>query len=159
MKGCLSCIVCESGEECRGRRAISAIFGAHQLLPTPTLDLSTCAMAPSAAAAANKPDKSNRHKSLASLLRFFEDTELTVETKTGKFYKGTLSSSDEAMNLQLDDCCVRNQPTLLAHVHIRGSTIRYIHFPDHTDLSGVIRGGIDKEKAATNKYKRGLRKK
>jgi len=59
------------------------------------------------------------------------------------------------MNLQLDDC---SQPTRLAHVHIRGSTIRYIHFPDDADLTGLIRSGIDRERAAANKYKRGLRK-
>lgn len=110
------------------------------------------------AAAASKPDKRNRHKSLASLLRFFEGTELTVETKKGHYYKGILSSSDEAMNLQLDDCSSQNQPSLLAHVHIRGSNIRYIHFTNHTDLTGVICSGIDREKAAANKYKRGIRK-
>jgi small nuclear ribonucleoprotein (snRNP)-like protein len=108
------------------------------------------------AASATKPDKRNRHTSLSSLLRFFEDTELTVETKKGKFYRGILSSSDEAMNLTLDDCF--DQESRLANVHIRGSTIRYIHFPNQTDLSGVIRSGIDREKAAANKYKRGLRK-
>lgn len=110
------------------------------------------------ATAAINPDKRNRHKSLSSLLRFFEGTELTVETKKGKLFSGILSSSDEAMNLQLDDCTVSNQETRLLQVHIRGSTIRYIHFPNHTDLSGVIRSGIDRERAAANKYKRGLRK-
>lgn len=107
------------------------------------------------ATAAIKPDKRNRHKSLSSLLRFFEGTELTVETKKGKFFRGILSSSDEAMNLELADCTVSNQETRLLQVHIRGSTIRYIHFPNQTDLSGVIRSGIDREKTAANKYKRG----
>ena len=59
------------------------------------------------------------------------------------------------MNLELADCTVSNQETRLLQVHIRGSTIRYIHFPNQTDLSGVIRSGIDREKAAANKYKRG----
>lgn len=110
-----------------------------------------------ASSAASK--KTRRHKSLASLLRYFEYTEVSVELKTGKIYTGILSSSDDSMNIQLDDCIISNQQTRLAHVHIRGSTIRYIHFPDNIDLTGVIRSGVDRERAAANKYKRGLRKK
>ena len=43
-------------------------------------------------------------------------------------------------------------------MHIRGPTIRYIHFPDHVDLSLLVRTGMEREKAATNKYRRGQRK-
>jgi small nuclear ribonucleoprotein (snRNP)-like protein len=111
------------------------------------------------ASAAIRPDKRSRHKSLASLLRFFEGVECSIELKTGKIYKGNVSSSDDSMNIQLDDCIVPNQKSRLAHVHIRGSNIRYIHFPDDADLTGLIRSGVDRERAAANKYKRGLRKK
>lgn len=109
-----------------------------------------------ASAAATKVDKRSRHKSLASLLRFFQGTQLAVELKTGKIYKGILSSSDDSMNLQLDDCIFEGKQLL--QVHIRGSNIRYIHFPDDCDLSLTIKSGMDRERAAANKYKRGLRK-
>lgn len=41
---------------------------------------------------------------------------------------------------------------------IRASTIRYIHFPDQVDLAGLIQAGIQREKEAAQKYKRGVRK-
>jgi len=43
-------------------------------------------------------------------------------------------------------------------IHIRGPTIRYLHFPDDLDLQGMIRLGMDRERAAAQKYKRGTRK-
>lgn len=43
-------------------------------------------------------------------------------------------------------------------MQIRGSTLRYIHFPDQVDLAAVIKAGIQREKEAADKYKRGLRK-
>ena len=45
-------------------------------------------------------------------------------------------------------------PTLF----VRGSTIWYIHFPDHCNLAGVVKQGKEQELAATNKYKCGVRK-
>lgn len=48
--------------------------------------------------------------------------------------------------------------TVLPLLQIRGSTIRYIHFPDQVDLAAVIQAGIHREKEAANKYKRGVRK-
>mmetsp|Transcript_10315 Transcript_10315/g.19290 ORF Transcript_10315/g.19290 Transcript_10315/m.19290 type:complete len:165 (-) Transcript_10315:555-1049(-) len=43
-------------------------------------------------------------------------------------------------------------------VHIRGSNIRYIHFPDTADLPKLVRLGLDRIKSATDKYARGIRK-
>jgi small nuclear ribonucleoprotein (snRNP)-like protein len=45
-----------------------------------------------------------------------------------------------------------------AIVHIRGSTIRYIHFPDKVDLAVVIKQGMDRERSVAQKYKRGVRR-
>jgi small nuclear ribonucleoprotein (snRNP)-like protein len=45
-----------------------------------------------------------------------------------------------------------------AVVHIRGSTIRYIHFPERVDLAVVIKHGMDLERSASQKYKRGIRR-
>lgn len=123
-------------------------------------------------------DQSAARKTLPSLLRHFEGTELTVELKTGRLYRGTLSSADQAMNLTLEDASllqrlIVNQqhkgafrrgsssaavPSTLSLVHIRGSTIRFIHFPDQLDLTLTIKQGIDRERAASQKYKRGVRK-
>lgn len=104
-------------------------------------------------------DKRQRHKSLASLLRFFEGMELAVELKTGRIYRGVLSSADAFMNLTLDDAVLSNDSTnVLSHVHIRGSSIRYIEFPDEVDLAAFIRSGIERERSAANKYLRGIRR-
>lgn len=49
-------------------------------------------------------------------------------------------------------------PLLLKIVQVRGSTIRYIHFPDNADLSIILKHGIDRERAAAARYQRGVRK-
>jgi small nuclear ribonucleoprotein (snRNP)-like protein len=108
--------------------------------------------------APSKQSKGRQSKSLAPLLRFFEGMELAVELKTGKIYRGTLNSADHFMNLDLDDVAVSNESTRLLHVHIRGPTIRYVHFPDDADLSAYVRSGVDRERAARKKYTRVLRK-
>lgn len=59
----------------------------------------------------NKQDKHSRHKSLTSLLRFFEGTTCSIELMTGKIFTGTLSSADDSMNLELDDCTVSSPQT------------------------------------------------
>jgi small nuclear ribonucleoprotein (snRNP)-like protein len=105
-----------------------------------------------------KQDKHQRHKSLASLLRFFEGMELAVELKTGRIYRGVLSSADDFMNVMLDDAIMSSESTPLSRVHIRGATIRYIHFPDDADLPAFVRAGKDRERSAVNKYQRGIRK-
>lgn len=43
-------------------------------------------------------------------------------------------------------------------VHLRGPTIRYIVFGANVDLAAIIRAGRDRERAAGDKYKRGVRK-
>jgi len=43
-------------------------------------------------------------------------------------------------------------------VHIRGPTIRYIVFGAKVDITGVVKAGRDRERAAGDKYKRGIRK-
>jgi len=43
-------------------------------------------------------------------------------------------------------------------VHIRGPSIRYIVFGANVDITGCIKAGKDRERAAGYKYKRGIRK-
>lgn len=112
--------------------------------------------------------KGIRHKSLCSFLHYFVGIDLAIETKTGRIYEGTLSTADEYMNLTLDNARLKSSSLpenqrrdssnnfLLTSVHIRGPTIRYIHF-DNLDLPAVIRLGIDRETSAAQKYSRGKR--
>jgi small nuclear ribonucleoprotein (snRNP)-like protein len=117
-------------------------------------------------ASANKDavGKGRHHKTLCSLLHYFEGVELSVELKTGRIYRGTLANADDYMNLALDNAIQlepppsRNgDPAILLSCHIRGPNIRYIHFPDYLDLGRVIRMGKDRERAAAQKYKQGTR--
>ena len=126
-------------------------------------------------------------KSLGSFLRHMEGMELVVELKTGRRIRGILESTDDYMNLTLDEAfdettanrqqdeedqgkiaattftatdtdTNNNILPISSSLHIRGPKIRYIHFPDDIDLNGVVRQGMDRERAAANKYNRGKRK-
>eukprot|EP01083_Nonionella_stella_P002058 5914_1 len=44
-------------------------------------------------------------------------------------------------------------------VHIRGPSIRYVHFPDDADLPRLVKNGIDRVRAAKDRYQRGKRTK
>eukprot|EP00980_Cylindrotheca_fusiformis_P014278 scaffold3791_cov137-Cylindrotheca_fusiformis.AAC.5 len=129
-----------------------------------------------------QPQESNKRKkpsgsskTLGSLLKYMEGMELIVELKTGKRIQGTLSSADNDMNLEMDQevprdsaAIAQNQESepdndeldniLSSTIHIRGSNIRCIQFPDNADLKGQIASGMERERAAANKYKRGKRK-
>jgi small nuclear ribonucleoprotein (snRNP)-like protein len=117
-----------------------------------------------------RKDLSNSTNTLGSLLKYMEGMEMIVELKTGKRLHGTLSSADNDMNLTLeqtndnalhqkgDEDHDLDQQIHLLTVHIRGSNIRCIQFPDNADLKGLISSGVERERAAANKYKRGKRK-
>ena len=136
-------------------------------------------------------------RGMGSLLKFLRGTEMVVELKTGKRFRGVLEECDDFMNIELADAVDENLltedcregedqqgdqyhqsdsaaqastkssqqdgPKLLqidipATLSIRGPKIRYIQFPDNVDLNSTIIQGMDRERAARNKYKRGLRK-
>ena len=112
-------------------------------------------------------------RTLTPLLRYFVDLELRVELKSGKSYYGFLQEADDDMNLGLtstssssrkdDDIATVNNSNenvfQYSKIHIRGSAIRYIHFPDHADLPALIKLGVDRQRAARDKYARGKRQK
>ena len=125
-----------------------------------------------------KPGSTPKH--LGMLLRHFIGLEITVELKTGRIYSGTLNDADDFMNLVLEkaesetstsklvdtssDSQVSPSAAILDEIdykliHIRGPRIRYIHFPDNADLPRLIRLGLDRAKAAKDKYARGIRSK
>ena len=47
---------------------------------------------------------------------------------------------------------------VLSSLDIRGPKIRYIHFPDNSDLSSMVTMGVERERIAAKKYNRGKRK-
>ncbi len=133
-------------------------------------------MSSSSAPPPNKSETPTSHpaaaSSLAPLLRHFVGIELIVETKNGRTFKGRLREADAFMNLVLSrtlggssgcsDAKATDASGVAAEnfdwVHIRGSTIRYIVFGANIDLAAIIRAGRDRERAAGDKYKRGVRK-
>ncbi|OEU17852.1 hypothetical protein FRACYDRAFT_238280 [Fragilariopsis cylindrus CCMP1102] len=118
---------------------------------------------------------------LSSLLKYMEGYEIIVELKTGIRHRGRLTSADDSMNLTLEEeedeedddndqehknnnekkkkeC--NKQKTVAVNIerNIRGSNIRYIHFPDNANLSSVFQSGREREKNASQKYQKTKRK-
>jgi small nuclear ribonucleoprotein (snRNP)-like protein len=109
--------------------------------------------------------KKKQPKSLATFLRHFIGVHLSVELKNGKIIRGNLSASDGDMNLMLDDVesslGLGLSSDLAVHVHtihIRGSTIRYIHFPNDLPLATTVKNSLALERSASGKYQRVVRR-
>mmetsp|Transcript_5357 Transcript_5357/g.13459 ORF Transcript_5357/g.13459 Transcript_5357/m.13459 type:complete len:153 (+) Transcript_5357:150-608(+) len=119
--------------------------------------------------------KQHKHRSdarttLGSLLKYMEGYEVIVELKTGKRHRGLLVSADDNMNLILEEdsgandgnepqggttTAVAPSPLLVPNPrNIRGSKIRYIHFPDNANLPVMIRSGRERERNASKKYQK-----
>jgi small nuclear ribonucleoprotein (snRNP)-like protein len=112
------------------------------------------------------------HRTLASLLKYFLGVTLSVELKNGRQYRGELTEADKCMNLTLEGAqditstttssssrsCTQESSGLFLELSIRGSTIRYIQFPDDCDIPLAIKRGQDRERSLTNRYQRGVRK-
>jgi len=110
---------------------------------------------------------------LSPLLKFFIGLDLTVELKNGRKFYGKLDSAD-GMNLVLTRATrgqnlAEKQPQLQNDIqgsddlleynmlHIRGSSIRYVIFPNRADLPKLIKLGADRERGARERYARGKR--
>ena len=121
----------------------------------------------------SKPQKrrGDARTTLGSLLKYMEGYEVIVELKTGKRHRGLLISADDNMNLILEEDSRSNDgnepqggntanasPPPLVPVpnprNIRGSKIRYIHFPDNANLPVMIRSGRERERNASKKYQK-----
>jgi small nuclear ribonucleoprotein (snRNP)-like protein len=131
-------------------------------------------------ASEKEAQKKGRHghgRTLGGLLRHLRGAELTVELKSGRTVRGTLVDGDGgSMGLVLADAAVvavwtrsgggasaakppppPKNPATMALWQVRGSSVRYIHLPN-TDLAATVRRGMDRERSARQKYKRGVRK-
>ena len=104
---------------------------------------------------------------LGSLLKYMEGYEIIVELKTGKRHRGRLLSADDNMNLMLEEQ-IEDQDDVISNTkggnllaaanpstrNIRGSKIRYIHFPDNANLPMLVRSGRERERNAAKKYQK-----
>ena len=124
---------------------------------------------------------SSQVPNLGTILRHFIGLDLTIELKNGRIYRGQLQEADDYMNLvirkienenehshqmqrqnmhqdrQQNDNHHDNDIDFLM-IHIRGPSIRYIHFPANADLPRLVKLGLDRVKTAKDKYERGKRK-
>jgi small nuclear ribonucleoprotein (snRNP)-like protein len=90
-----------------------------------------------------------------------------VELKNGRIYRGILHESDDNhMNLVLRDVNTHIRDQVddndggeidYSLLQIRGAMIRYIQFPDDADLPQLVKMGMNRVKAASDKYNRGKR--
>ena len=127
-------------------------------------------MPPTERNSSNTSKSSSTDTSLAPLLRHFVGIPLIVETKQGRTFRGILREADAYMNLVLSRTTNKGNKTSTSStegslaseefdlVHIRGPSIRYIVFGANVDITGVIKAGRDRERAASDKYRRGVRK-
>jgi len=108
-------------------------------------------------------------KNLGTIFVHFVGLELMVELKNGRIYCGTLHEADDYMNLVLNKngsassihlaASVESDEIDFKMIHIRGPSIRYVHFPANADLPRLVKLGLDRVKAANDKYNRGKRSK
>eukprot|EP00533_Pseudo-nitzschia_delicatissima_P010834 CAMPEP_0116102720 /NCGR_PEP_ID=MMETSP0327-20121206/13503_1 /TAXON_ID=44447 /ORGANISM="Pseudo-nitzschia delicatissima, Strain B596" /LENGTH=144 /DNA_ID=CAMNT_0003594785 /DNA_START=73 /DNA_END=507 /DNA_ORIENTATION=- len=109
---------------------------------------------------------------LGSLLKYMEGYEVIVELKTGKRHRGRLISADDNMNLALEeeeeeedseakskDSANNAAISIPITRNIRGSKIRYIHFPDNANLPMLVRSGKERERNAAKMYQKTKRSK
>lgn len=76
--------------------------------------------------------------------------------------ESTRDTGDSTDNRGSNIPCTNNQQLgefQFSKMHIRGSSIRYIQFPDNADLPLLIKIGMDRKRAAHDKYARGKRQK
>ena len=74
-------------------------------------------------------------------------------SESSNYLRGQENSSNALDNNGENELGVFN----FSKVQIRGSSIRYIQFPDNADLPAMIRIGLDRKRAAQDKYARGKR--
>jgi small nuclear ribonucleoprotein (snRNP)-like protein len=78
--------------------------------------------------------------------------QIELSSNRGNFSScNTFASSPSRNKIQLD-------PEEYDLIHIRGTRVRYIFFPDGADIPSLIKSGQSREKAATDRYQRGKRK-
>lgn len=130
------------------------------------------------------PPKKNQHRhpsTISALLKHFIGYSVTVELKSEtedyRQITGVIFSADQYMNLVLQAATStfhrhnnkltnkRREEQVAAAtndfslVHIKGTKIRYIHFPPHLNIQGVVAQGLREEAYAKKRYQRTKRQK
>ncbi len=88
-------------------------------------------------------------------------TNTTVSTAVARAAKDLSWSTSTDTVTSTDRTMTREQVagmTIYSCLDIRGPTIRYIQFPDNADVTTLVKTGVDRERMAARKYKRGIRK-
>ena len=77
-----------------------------------------------------------------------------------KSSKRSLHQSPNSATTSQEDTTLPTTTTTrtIPRLHIRGSTIRYIHFPPKANLARMVQHGKDRERHGANMYQRGVRK-
>jgi U6 snRNA-associated Sm-like protein LSm2 len=85
---------------------------------------------------------SRRQRStLAVFIQALEGSKIVVELKNDAVVRGTLASADATLGLQLSDASVKALDGTQRHadvLHLRGSSVRYIHLPANLDPAAAI---------------------
>jgi small nuclear ribonucleoprotein (snRNP)-like protein len=100
---------------------------------------------------------SNAENDMTVTLQRATTTTAVAETTTMSIHPTTTAVTDTST--RVDDADKQPYTQLLPMLQIRGSQIRYIHFIEpNVDLALAVKQGMERERAALQKYKRGIRK-
>jgi small nuclear ribonucleoprotein (snRNP)-like protein len=78
---------------------------------------------------------------LAVFIQSLEGTKLVIELRRDTIIRGTLTSVDESLNLQLTDAIVKTldgTQRIAANLHVRGSAVRFIHLPGNLEPAAAV---------------------
>jgi small nuclear ribonucleoprotein (snRNP)-like protein len=78
---------------------------------------------------------------LAVFIQALEGTKLVIELRRDTIIRGTLTSVDESLNLQLTDATIKTldgTQRSAATLHVRGSAVRFIHLPGNLEPAAAV---------------------
>ncbi|XP_066525804.1 U7 snRNA-associated Sm-like protein LSm10 [Hoplias malabaricus] len=99
--------------------------------------------------------------SLVILLQGLHGEVTTVELRDESSARGRVLNVDAFMNVRLEDVLYRDRRgrvSELADLFINGRNVRYVHIPDHMDITDTIQTQLDKIHHVRNFAERGGRK-
>lgn len=85
--------------------------------------------------------KKHRRSTLAILIQALEGTKVVAELHNDTIIRGMLTSSDSALNLQMEEATVKSLDgtvRTVAQLYIKGTKLRMIHLPGNLDPSQTI---------------------
>ncbi len=92
---------------------------------------------------------------LAVFIQSLEGTKLVIELRRDTIIRGTLTSVDESLNLQLTDATVKTldgTQRSAANLHVRGSAVRFIHLPGNLEPAAAVEAHVRQVQKARREY-------